>query len=211
MIDAAASRIRMGLYGGAFDPVHNAHLSLAQAATRFLSLDELLWVPTGCAWHKARPLTAAKDRLAMLALAFKALPAPANWRVDRCEIDRPGPSYTADTLSELRHRRPGADWYLVIGADQAASLHTWERWPEIVANCTLAVVRREGVPLRMNPDVLAAARWVEIPFVVRPDSSTHIRELAAALGRGQTEAMGQLHALVPEPVARYIAQHHLYL
>ena len=132
---------RVGLFGGSFDPVHNAHLALARAALAELQLDEVRWVPAGQPWQKARALTAAVHREAMLRLALAGEP---RFVLDRTEIRRPGPSYTLDTVRELAAAQPGTEWFLIIGHDQYAGLHTWNGWQELLARVTLAVANRPG-------------------------------------------------------------------
>jgi len=117
----AAPPRRVGLFGGAFDPPHAAHVALARAAVEQLQLDRLHIAPTGVAWHKPLVLSAAADRLAMCRLAFGDLPGIV---IDARELRRDGPSYTIDTLTELRAEYPQAELFLQIGADQAAAFHT---------------------------------------------------------------------------------------
>ncbi len=135
---APAAR-RIGVYGGAFDPPHRAHRALAEAALRQLALDTLLVLPTGQAWHKARPLTDARHRLAMCRLAFADLPGVV---VDAREIARDGPTYTVDTLAELRTEHPGAALFVVMGADQWLAFRSWRRWEDILRWATVAVANR---------------------------------------------------------------------
>jgi len=122
--------------GGAFDPPHRAHRALAEAALAQLDLDALHIVPTGQAWHKARPLTDATHRLAMCQRAFGDLPGVV---LDARELRRTGPSYTVDTLTELRAEHPAAELLLLLGADQWAALPTWKRWRDVLALATVAV------------------------------------------------------------------------
>ena len=121
--------LRIGLFGGAFDPPHDAHLALARAAIDQLALDRLHVLPTGDAWHKSRPLSPGADRLAMCRLAFADLPRV---RVDDRELRRDGATYTIDTLAELHAEEPAAQLFLVIGADQAAAFHRWRRAADIL-------------------------------------------------------------------------------
>jgi nicotinate-nucleotide adenylyltransferase len=120
--------LRLGFYGGAFDPPHNAHVALARAAVDQLGLDELRIFPTGQAWHRSGSPAAAAHRLAMAKLAFDGLPKTS---VDDREIRRSGPTYTVDTLRELRREIPGAGLFLVMGEDQARAFTTWREWAEI--------------------------------------------------------------------------------
>jgi nicotinate-nucleotide adenylyltransferase len=191
---------RVGLFGGSFDPVHNAHLALARSAVAALALDELLWIPAGAPWQKARVLAPAAQRAEMVRLAIAGEP---RFRLEACELERSGASYTIDTVLELQQREPAAKWFLVLGQDQLARLHTWHRWRELVERVTLAVANRAGEAPRI-PGELAVSHLAlaEVPLPPMPISSTEIRErLAAGL---------DLAALVPAPVAGYIETHGLY-
>lgn len=190
---------RIGLFGGSFDPVHNAHLALARQALQELQLDELCWVPTGLAWQKARALTPSAHRLAMLELAIDDAPRQ---RIELCELRRNGPSYALDTVRELQQRRPDAILYLVIGQDQFAGLHTWHGVAELLQLVTLAVAVRPGHFDAADALVRAAPR-VELRMTSMAVSSTDIRE---RLARGE-----DIGALVPPAVAHYIHHHRLYL
>jgi nicotinate-nucleotide adenylyltransferase len=203
-----ASLQRIGLFGGAFDPPHDAHVALARAAVEQLQLDRLHVVPTGQAWHKSTPLSAAAHRLAMCRLAFGALPGIF---VDERELRRDGPSYTIDTLAELRAQYPGAKLFLLIGADQAAAFHTWRRAGEIAAIATVSIALRadiESARFVLDPESPlpgmtfdpARVRVLQLPAM--PHSATETRGLATA---GQP-----VGHLVAAPVAGYIAEHHLY-
>lgn len=200
---------RVGLFGGAFDPPHDAHLALARAAIETLRLDRLHVVPTGDAWHKSRPLSPAADRLAMCRLAFGGLPGVV---VDDRELRRDGPTYTIDTLAELRAQYPGAALFLQIGADQAAAFHTWRRVDEIlqiasVSIAARAVSERTGAEFDLEnplPGLNAdSARVHLLALPPMPHSATEVRRrVAAGL---------PIDDLVPPAVAGYIAKHHLYL
>ena len=205
---------RIGLLGGAFDPPHHAHRALAQAALAQLQLDRLLILPTGQAWHKARPLTASAHRLAMCQAAFGDLDRVS---IDARETQRAGPTYTVDTLTELRQEHPHARFYLLMGADQWAAFTGWHRWRDVAEGATLVVAPRpvaEPTALATtsaNPDAAApgedlrpSPQWLDMPPVDL--SATAIR---SALSRSPTHFVA-LQQLVPEPVARYISQHHLY-
>ena len=205
------SPLRIGLFGGAFDPPHDAHVALAQAAIDELRLDRLHIVPTGDAWHKTRPLSAGAHRLAMCRLAFAGLPQV---RVDERELRRDGPTYTIDTLRELQAEYPGAALFLQIGADQALAFHTWRQAGEILRIATLSIAVRAALagaappfdaqhPLPSLPDSRAlAARVRVLALPALAHSATEVRRRVAA---GQA-----IDGLVPPAVARYIAAHHLY-
>jgi nicotinate-nucleotide adenylyltransferase len=194
--------LRIGMFGGAFDPPHLGHVALARAAVEQLGLDQLRVFPTGQAWHKARELSGAADRLAMAQLAFADVPHAV---VDGRELERAGPTYTIDTLRELRGEFPHARFLLVIGADQAESLHSWRENRELARLATISIAARarptsDAPPFDASQLPPGKREPVELPPM--PVSSTEIRRRAAA-GQDITQ-------LVPAPVARYIDQHHLY-
>ncbi|HZE92934.1 MAG TPA: nicotinate (nicotinamide) nucleotide adenylyltransferase, partial [Rhizobacter sp.] len=124
---------RIGLFGGSFDPVHIAHVALAQVALTQLALDQVRWVPAGNPWQKERAMTPAVHREAMVRLAIAGEP---KFMLDRCELERSGPSYTLDTVRQLQAAHPGAEWFLIIGEDQYAGLHTWNDWTELLQRVT---------------------------------------------------------------------------
>ena len=205
--DTQAAR-RIGVFGGAFDPPHAVHHALAAAAIDTLALDVLLIVPTGDAWHKSRPLSPARDRLAMCRLAFADLPKA---RVDDRELHRDGPTYTIDTLTELQQAWPAAQLYLQIGADQAAAFHTWRRAQDIVDIATISIAARAdsaGAAMQLdskNPlpgQRVAPGRVRVLPLPPLPHSATEVRRRVAA--------RLPIDHLVAPAVAGYIADHHLY-
>ena len=189
---------RLGIFGGSFDPVHNAHVALARVALAELKLDELIWVPVGQPWQKKRHLTPAADREAMVRLAIEGEP---RFVLSRIELERNGPSYTIDTVRALKAERPDAQWYLVIGQDQYAGFHTWHGWQELLGLVTLAIADRPDANHSVDPQVLAHAH-AAVTLPKMDVSSTDIRERVTG-GEGIVD-------LVPPAVARYIARHHLY-
>jgi nicotinate-nucleotide adenylyltransferase len=189
---------KIGLFGGTFDPPHKAHVALATLALRELALDELRWIPAGEPWQKARIITPAAHREAMVRLAMGEEP---RFALERCEILRRGPSYTLDTVRAMQAAEPGALWFLIIGQDQYAGLHTWRDWRELLGLVTLAVANRPGPPQAPHADVLAFSHRA-VPLPMLDIASTDIRARVAA---GQ-----DISSLVPDGVARYIEAHHLY-
>lgn len=197
---------RIGLFGGAFDPPHDAHLALVRAALDALSLGRLHVVPTGDAWHKSRVLSPANDRLAMCRLAFAGCPQVF---VDDRELQRTGPTYTIDTLTELRAEYPVASLFLLIGADQAQAFSTWRRAQDIVALASVVIAERASVAAPLdagNPlpglDLANAQAPRRLPLAALSHSSSAIRTRVRS---GQS-----IDGLVPAAVARYIAEHQLY-
>jgi nicotinate-nucleotide adenylyltransferase len=190
---------RIGLFGGSFDPPHAAHLALAHIALDRLQLDELRWVPTGVAYQKQRALMPAPDRREMVRAAIDNEP---RFTLETCELDRQGPSYSIDTVRQLAAAGQ-AEWFLIIGQDQYANLHTWHEWRELVQLVTMAVASRRGEAPRASAEVMAVPhRVVALPLPRMDVSATEIRKKIAE-GRDYTD-------MVPDAVARYIDQHHLY-
>lgn len=195
---------RIGVYGGAFDPPHDAHLALARAAIDELALTRLHVVPTGDAWHKPRNLSPEAQRLALCQLAFAGWPEVC---VDERELKRQGPSYTVDTLAELHEQNAEAALFLFIGGDQAQKFRRWHRAEDIVRLATVVVAARGGETVDMA-DPLPGVDWASGPGVrllampAMAHSATEVRQRVAA---GQP-----IDHLVPAAVAGYIEQHHLY-
>ena len=194
----APQRERVGIFGGSFDPVHQAHVALAHAALEALRLDEVRWIPAGRAWQKSRPLTDAVHREAMLRLAIAGEP---RFVLDRIEIERAGPSYTLDTVRALDAARPGTQWFLIIGHDQYAGLHTWNGWQELLGRVSLAVANRPGEQRQAD----AAVRRFEHHVVPLPMLDISATELRRRIAAGE-----DFSSLVPPQVARYIDSHRLY-
>jgi nicotinate-nucleotide adenylyltransferase len=201
---------RLGVFGGAFDPPHLAHVALVEAAVAQLQLDHVHVLPTGQAWHKPRLLSDAAHRLAMTRLAFAHVPQVV---VDEREILRTGPSYTVDSLHELKTEYPQAQLYLLLGDDQRRSLSSWHQIGEIARIAIICAAGRDmavrawseesGNALTNPPltDTLQA-RICTLDMPLMPHSATDIRVLAA------TEQA--LTGLVSPAVERYIHEHHLY-
>ena len=205
------------MFGGAFDPPHNTHTALIALALAQLQLDQLRVIPTGQAWHKVRPLSPAADRLAMAELAFSTIPGVV---VDARETQRAGPTYTVDTLRELRQENPDAELVLLIGGDQARALPTWHRWHEILKIATICVADRvdqtraggtfdpqnQANAVKSGPEGLSdcppGVRFLRLDMPLSPVSASDIRARVAS--------HQSIESLVSEPVARYIAQHHLF-
>ena len=188
---------RVGLFGGTFDPVHNAHVALARSALDALALQEVRWVPAGQPWQKPG-VSEAPHREAMVRLAIAG---ESRFVLDRIEIERTGPSYTLDTVRALAAARPGTEWVLLIGADQYAGLHTWNGWRELLGQVTLAVANRPGLQRAPDAEVLRHPHRV-VPLPMLDIAATDIR---ARVRSGQ-----DISQLVPPAVARYIDSHGLY-
>ena len=200
--------MRLGIFGGAFDPPHLAHVALVQAAAAQLQLDQVRVLPTGQAWHKTRALSEAADRLAMTRLAFEGLPQVV---VDDREILRSGPSYTVDTLRQLQAEFPQAQLYLLLGDDQRRSLASWYQIDEIGRLAIICAAGRDtavkawsdsgpNTSQPLSDAIEARIQILNMPLM--PHSATDIRVLVAT-----DQAIS---GLVPPAVERYIQEHHLY-
>lgn len=185
--------MKVGVLGGTFDPVHNAHLAIARAALAQLDLDQMIWIPTGATAYRAPAAAAGEHRLAMLRLALAGEPRHA---IDGRELAPGATGYTADTLKSLRGDLGAqAEIYLLLGGDQYAKLDTWHRPDEVTRLATIVVVARPGWRAPAG-----AVRTISLPPMAV--SASDIRARAA---RGE-----DLSALVPPPVEDYIARHGLY-
>lgn len=183
----------IGLFGGSFDPIHHGHLLAAQAALEALDLEELRFVPVRQQPFKAAGHGASgDDRAAMIERAIEVEP---RFSVERCELDRPGPSYTVDTLRHLRAREPGAEFVLLIGSDAAMDLPEWRESGRIPELARVVVFGRAGAPA---PDGAAA---VQVPAI----------EISATEIRRRVREGRSIRWWVPASVAEYIAARRLYL
>lgn len=195
--------MRLGVLGGTFDPLHLGHLILAEYSREQLALERVLFVPAGQPWRKAdRTVSAAGHRLQMARLGTADNPA---LEVSGVEIERPGPSYTADTLEWLLTTGPGASLTLILGQDALLDLPHWVRPRRILELATLAVARRGGSnnseeALRALPGLEERLVWLEMP---RIDISAS--EIRARVRRGLS-----IRYLVPGAVEAYIREHGLY-
>ena len=182
---------RIGILGGTFDPVHNAHLAIAHAALEKLGLGRVLWIPTGAPGYRKPPVAAAQDRVAMLELALKDEP---RYAIDRRELSPQASGYSFDTLAALKSETPGASLVFLMGADQYEKRATWHRWPELEKLCEVAVIARPGNRID--------AKAKTLPMTPLPISASDIR---ASVGRGEDIA-----GMVPAAVLGYIRARGLY-
>jgi len=204
--------VRIGLYGGSFDPIHRGHLAPVRRAREVLGLDRVLYLPTARPPHK--PERDFASRWARYAMVELALLEEDGLYASPFEIRRSEPSYTVDTLEHFRRRHPGAELVYLLGADSFAQLDGWREWRRIVELAELGVLTRPGWQEAASPAELPAelrralgegrARRVENEPV--DASSTEIRRRLAAGGAAERELAG----LVPPRVLHYIAKYDLY-
>jgi nicotinate-nucleotide adenylyltransferase len=193
---------RIGVMGGTFDPIHLGHLVAAEEARWQFDLDRVVFVPAGRPWQKPVGVTPPEDRYRMTVLATASNPA---FTVSRLEIDHPGPTYTVDTLRQLRaEQADGTRLYFIIGADAILQLLTWKEPDQVLAQAEFIAASRPGFDLdRLVSQVPGAAGRIhrmEIPALAISAS-----DLRTRVARG-----APIQYLVPDGVARYIHKHGLY-
>ena len=192
---------RLGVMGGTFDPIHHGHLVAASEVRAWYDLDEVVFVPTGQPYQKdERSVSPAEHRYLMTVVATASNP---RFTVSRVDIDRPGPTYTIDTLSDLARQHPDAELYFITGADALTDILTWRAAEELFDLARFVGCTRPGYPMDttslsgMPTDRVAL---VEIPALAI--SSTDCRQRTA---RGEP-----VWYLVPDGVVQYISKHGLY-
>ncbi|WP_334173059.1 nicotinate-nucleotide adenylyltransferase [Sinomonas sp.] len=189
--------MRLGVMGGTFDPIHHGHLVAASEVASKFGLDEVVFVPTGEPWQKSsRTVSLAEHRYLMTVIATASNP---RFTVSRVDIERPGPTYTIDTLRDLRAERPEADLYFITGADAMAQIVGWKDVDELWSLAHFVGVTRPGHEL---PDLgRAEVSLLEVPAMAI--SSTDCRARVAS--------HEPVWYLVPDGVVQYIAKYGLYL
>lgn len=197
--------MKIGVFGGTFDPLHNAHLFVAESARQLEELDKVLFVPTSVTHYRTPPLVSADDRCAMVAAAIASNP---HFALDRSDLAEGATGYTADLIAQLHLRYPNDALTFIIGADSLAS-GNWVRFQEVLEQLESFVVAPragvsemtlsrtiQGVPIALRNKVKA----LNLPEI--PESATLVRKLLAE--------SKSVRYLVPEPVWRYIVEHELY-
>ena len=187
--------MKLGIFGGTFDPIHLGHLRAAETAREAAGLDQVAFLPAARSPYKGDPVSPALDRYAMVALATAGHDA---FVAADLELQREPPSYTVDTVRALRQARPEDVLFLIVGSDTVAELPGWRESARIFAECTVVAVARPGepAPTGAGSDVM----WVEGPAL--PVSATEVRRRVLD-GRS-------IRFLVPDAVADYIAKRGLY-
>ena len=200
--------MRLGIFGGSFDPVHLGHLWIGEAATETLSLDRLLWIPSATQPLKPDGAVASDaQRLEMLRLAIAGR---SDHEVDDRELRRQGVSYTVDTVEEIRREQAGAEIYLVIGSDSLASLRQWHQPERLLEQVVLAVVRRGGeAPVEFDVlDGLVSDDRIEQfrrSVIKMPVIEISSRDIRGRVGQGRSIRHRDPHA-----VQTYIEANALY-
>jgi nicotinate-nucleotide adenylyltransferase len=195
----------IGVMGGTFDPIHVGHLAIAEEARDALALDRILFVPAGVPPHKPpSAVTGVEHRVAMVELAIADNPA---FELSRIEVDRPGPSYTVDTVEALSSGAGGATLTVILSVETFAELPTWHEPERLFTAARVAVVPREGYPA---PD----PAWLSATFPGREERVSYLEGprlgLSSTAIRARVEAGRSIRYLVPPAVEVYIAANHLY-
>lgn len=186
--------MKVGILGGTFNPVHQGHVTMALGALGALGLQEVWWIPAGRPPHKAvEREVSAEHRYRMVEKAIEGVP---QFKILPIEKNRPGPSYTVDTLTELARLHPANEWFFITGSDVVPELSKWRAIERALKLATFVVVARPGA----EPPLPAGVKWLDVPPV--DVSSSEIRR---RIRTGRSIA-----GLVPEPVARYINEQRLY-
>jgi nicotinate-nucleotide adenylyltransferase len=199
--------MNIGVMGGTFDPIHNGHIAMAQETRTRLNLTRVIFVPAGQPWMKSeRPLTPTVHRSEMVRLAIAAYPY---FRLSRIEIDRPGPTYTIDTITELRAElAAGDELYFILGWDNLAQLPQWRDVPRLIKLCRLVAIPRPGYSL---PDLKVLESRIpglsqRLVLMDKPVIDINATDVRNRVAQGLP-----IDHLVPKTVAEYIRKHRLYL
>ncbi|MEA2628391.1 MAG: nicotinate-nucleotide adenylyltransferase [Chloroflexota bacterium] len=194
---------KLGLLGGTFDPIHVGHLAAAQVAIGCARLDRVIFIPAATPPHRAPAVAPAEQRLEMCRLATEG---DARFEVSDMELKREGPSYTVDTLTELRSRHPGDELFLILGWDAARLFPTWRRPVEVRELASVVVVGRPGSAAPREADLSSANLDGDgVVLCLEPTPDVSASEIRRAVAAGDSIA-----GKVPEAVERYITAHRLY-
>ena len=198
--------MNIGVMGGTFDPIHNGHLAIAEEVRSRLDLAAILFVPAGQPWLKIdSSLSPAEHRVQMVRLAIAGKP---HFKLSTMEIERPGPTYTVDTMAELQAQRGPADaLYFIMGWDNLAELPQWKEPCRLISMCQLVAVPRPGYPC---PDLKVLEPLIpglsqRVILLDKPEIDISASEIRGRVAQGLS-----ISHLIPEPVERYIKQQKLY-
>lgn len=199
--------MNIGVIGGTFDPIHNGHLVVAEEVRTRLDLTDILFVPAGQPWLKMdSPVSPGEHRVGMVRLAIADKP---HFKLSTMEIERPGATYTVDTIAELQAQLGAEnDLFFILGWDSLAELPQWKEPSRLITMCHLVAVPRPGYP---RPDLKALEALIpglsqRVILMGKPEIDISASEIRARVTHGLS-----ISHLVPEPVESYIKQHKLYI
>ena len=190
------SKIRLGVLGGTFDPIHNGHLFAANEVAALLNLDQVIFVPTAESWQKAE-FSDAKLRLKMTQLGIRG---NKKFKISSVDIKRGGATYTVDTLADLQKKYPDAQLVFILGADAVAGMDSWKNAEQLGELAEFAAISRPGYSFEQPKSLKAPVLRLEIPALAI--SASEIRE--------RVKANKPIEYLVPPAVAKFILKHRLY-
>jgi nicotinate-nucleotide adenylyltransferase len=196
MTDTTSRPARIGVMGGTFDPIHHGHLVAASEVAHSFDLDEVVFVPTGRPWQKA-DVTPSEHRYLMTVIATASNP---QFTVSRVDVDREGPTYTIDTLRDLKRDRPDAELFFITGADAVAQILSWRDHDELWELAHFVAVSRPGHVLSTDGLPPTNVSQLEVPAL----------SISSTACRGRVQDGEPVWYLVPDGVVQYIAKHHLY-
>lgn len=207
MVNNSCRQQKIGIMGGTFNPIHNGHLALAQHAMDELSLDSILFIPSGISWLKAdQNVLDASIRAEMTRLAIEDEPL---FQLSLVEVEREGNSYSYETVLALKQKNPNTEFYFIMGADSVLSLNKWVHPEILLRECTiLAAVRDDCDRLHLEKQIRILKKEYNAKIIPlsMPKMDISSSEIRAALRKGDA-----IHGLVPESVETYIDTHKLYL
>ncbi len=195
---------RLGIMGGTFDPIHHGHLLMAEEARTAFALDRVVFVPNGRPAHKKLyAVSSPEDRYAMTLLATASNP---DFSCSRLEIERPGPSYTIDTLRAFRQTYPDLDaLYFITGADAVLEILTWHEYDKLASECRFIAATRPGFVLERLAEIADKAFLDRVSFLPIPALEISSTDLRRRIREGRS-----VKYLTPEPVEAYLRQQGLY-
>jgi nicotinate-nucleotide adenylyltransferase len=198
--------MKIGVFGGTFDPVHNGHLAIAEEVRTQLALQEVWFVPAGQPWLKTgRTISPREQRVAMVELAIAGKPY---FKLSKLEVAKPGPSYTIDTMVELKRQLKKAELFFIMGWDSLNSLPLWKESYRLIKICRLVAIPRPGSP---PPDLIVLEKAIpglskNVVMLDKPNLDISATEIRDRVAKGLP-----IDGLVPEAVAQYIKRNRLYL
>ena len=199
--------MNIGVMGGTFDPIHKGHIIVAEEARARLNLAEVLFVPAGKPWLKTdRPISPAEHRLRMVSLAIAGKPY---FKLATLEIERAGPSYTVNTITELREKLgAGVELFFILGWDSLSQFPQWRDASRIITMCRPVAIPRTGYSLPDLDSLEASIPGLSERLIILDKPQI---DISASDIRERVAQNLPVHHLVPEPVGKYIRQHKLYL